>query len=132
MTNNTDLIKSINESANRQFTSLAFYDKHMDCIRIELRDCSAFERRLNSVLTIAYDNYPEPGQSKISGITIKGVKHFFTEWNLPLEGIHLVADLLDRIVKELKLDEGSDADAIQSIKFIVSSIEMPVNLGMAA
>ena len=128
---NAELLKAISNAANRPFSPLAYYDKHMDCIRIELRDCSAFERRLNEHLTIAYDNYPEKNQQSVVGLTIKGVKHFFTIWKIPLEGIYLVTDLLNRLVKEMALDEAVLKD-IASVEFIASNIEMPVNLSLAA
>jgi hypothetical protein len=51
-----------------QFTPVAFYDKFMDCIRVELRDCSLTETRVDEYLTILYDNNPEPGQSPSAGL----------------------------------------------------------------
>ncbi len=121
------LVGQIGESMRVDFVPFAFYDHHMDYIRIELRDCSTFERRINEVFTLVFDNYPEEGQAPIAGLVIKGVKHLFTDLGLPLEGVHLVASLLDRIVKSMQLDEPSQ-QSIQLVQNIASTIEMPVRM----
>jgi hypothetical protein len=110
-----------------EFRPLAYYDKHMDCIRIELRDCSFCEKRLNESLTLLEDNYPNSGQVASAGLVIKGVKHLFKALDLPLEGIVLVTMLIDRIIKENHLPE-SDQSVIRPVGEVASQIELSVNL----
>lgn len=104
------------------FRAFAFYDKHMDCIRIELRDCSMCERRLDEFVTVLYDNYPEANQHDRAGLMIKGVKHLFKEVGLPVEGILRITLILDKLAQrypELIQDE---------IRKIVTDIELTVDL----
>lgn len=126
-----ELATLLSESAKRPFVPFAYYDRHMDCIRIELRDCSTYERRLNEVLTFAYDNYPEPGQNPVAGITIKGVKHYFMQWGIPLEGIRFITDILNIIVTKIDLD-AEEKNAIKLVNDVASTIELPVDLRLAA
>src|SRR5471030_1931007 len=83
------------------FKPLAYYDKHMDCIRIELRDCSMTEKRISKYLTILYDNYPGPDQPDCAGLMIKGVKHSFKAWGLPMAGVVMVTSILNQVLKQL-------------------------------
>ena len=98
----------------------------MDCIRVELRDCSLTETRVDEYLTILYDNNPEDGQSPSAGLMIKGIKHLFNEWRLPLEGILRVTDIFDKMAKKYPqiLED--------HISQIVKDIELTVNLDEAA
>jgi hypothetical protein len=82
------------------FEPVAYYDKHMDCIRVELRDTSFTEERLNEHITFLEDNYPGPNRSAAAGIMFKGVTHFFKKNNLPLEGVVYVTTILNEMVKE--------------------------------
>ena len=41
------------------FTLCAYYDKHMDCIRVQSRDCSITEERRDALFTVLKDNYPK-------------------------------------------------------------------------
>lgn len=84
----------------RPFEPLAYYDKHMDCIRVELRDCSFTEERLNEHVTFLEDNYPASGRSAAAGIMFKGIKHLFTKNEWPLEGIIYVTTILNQLVKK--------------------------------
>lgn len=79
------------------FRPLAYFDKHMDSIRVELRDCSVREYRINEILTIHLDTDPEAGQSEVVGLTVKGVRHLFTESGLPLDGVVRLTQILDYI-----------------------------------
>ena len=65
------------------FRPMAYYDKHLDCIRVEIRDCSITEHRCGEILTVLEDNHPENDQGKYVGFTIKGVGHVFEELSLP-------------------------------------------------
>src|SRR5437016_4495507 len=95
----------LKQAAATRFVPLAYYDKYMDCIRIELRDCSLCEERLDELLTVLYDNHPQPGQNGVAGLMIKGIKHLFKEIGLPLEGVLQVTEVIDRAVKSLAITE---------------------------
>ena len=82
------------------FEPLAYYDKHMDCIRVIVRDCSITEHRINEMFTLMEDNHPTQGQHRYVGFTIKGIRHLFDQLNLPLDGVLRVSDILQKIVRE--------------------------------
>ncbi|MFZ1220417.1 MAG: hypothetical protein WAO00_14070 [Chthoniobacterales bacterium] len=107
------------------FRPVAYYDSHMDCIRIELRDCSITERRFDEVLTVLYDNYPEVNQHDRAGLMIKGVKHLFKELNLPTEGIVKVTEVLDKLAE--KYPNVVDKEVCR----VVADIELTVDLDEA-
>jgi hypothetical protein len=94
------IAKALGVEGLRPFEPVAYYDKHMDCIRVELRDCSFTEERHNQHITFLEDNYPSGSRNPTAGIMIKGVKHLFTELKLPLEGIVYVTTILDGLVKQ--------------------------------
>jgi hypothetical protein len=110
----------------QQFRPIAFYDKHMDCIRIELRDCSMTERRLDEFVTVLYDNYPEVNQHDRAGLMIKGIKHLFKEFGLPIEGVLRVTEILDHLAK--RYPQLIDSE----IRRIVTDIELTVDLDAIA
>jgi hypothetical protein len=93
------IVNALGKDGLRPFAPLAYYDKHMDCVRVELRDCSFTEERLNEHVTFLEDNYPAPGRSAVAGIMFKGVKHLFTKAGLPLEGVIHVTTILNQFVK---------------------------------
>lgn len=82
-----------------KFSPLAYYDKHLDCIRVVIRECSVTEHRLTAVMTVLEDNYPDYGQQPYVGFVIKGVQHLFESMNLPLDGVMRVTDLFHRIAR---------------------------------
>jgi hypothetical protein len=84
----------------KPFKPVAYYDFHMDCIRVELRDCSFTEKRIDELVTLLEDNYPAGNRIEVAGLTIKGVKHLFIEAGLPLEGILSITAILDELVKK--------------------------------
>lgn len=94
------IVEALGVEALRPFEPVAYYDKHMDCIRVELRDCSFTEERHNEHVTFLEDNYPATSRNAVAGIMIKGVKHIFTELALPLDGIVYVTTILDKMVKQ--------------------------------
>ncbi len=79
------------------FRPLAYYDKHLDCIRIQVKDCSFTERRLNSFFTLWIENHVT--SEKTVGFTIKGVKHLFVTLGLPQSGPVYVAQIIDGILQ---------------------------------
>lgn len=81
-----------------QFRPYAYFDKHMDCIRVKLVDCSVTENRLNRIFTMLTPNDPAMGDKSV-GVTIKGVAHLFDQIGLPMSGVVTLAQILDAIVK---------------------------------
>jgi hypothetical protein len=79
------------------FRPLAYYDKHLDCIRIQVKDCSFTEVRLNRFFTLWYENHIV--KKKKVGFTIKGVKHLFVTLGLPRSGPIIVAQIIDGILR---------------------------------
>jgi hypothetical protein len=103
MNENGDITKEVIDTLGieslKPFRPVAYFNIHMDCIRIELRDCSFTEERVNKHITLLEDNYPGPHREVVAGIMIKGIKHLFIECGLRLEGIVQVTTILDQLVK---------------------------------
>src|SRR5690349_14655809 len=97
--NALDLAKLLGGKVLKPFRPLAYYDRHMDCIRIELRDCSITERRVSETITVLLDNFPEPKQSEIAGLMIKGVRHLFSGLEIPMTGVLYVTGILDKLAE---------------------------------
>lgn len=93
------IAKALGFGSLRPFKPTAYYDSHMDCIRIELRDCSFTEERFNEHVTFLEDNYPG-ARSTVAGLMIKGVKHLFKEQDIALDGIIYVTSILNRMVSQ--------------------------------
>lgn len=83
-----------------EFKPFAYFDKHMDCIRVLIQDVSVTEERLSKFFTIAKPNN-SPFSGYRVGFTIKGVAHLFNRAGIPLSGVKSLVDILDEIVKEL-------------------------------
>jgi len=111
---------------NAPFQPSAHYDRHMDCIRIILRDCSMCERRLNGVLTIIEDNYPNSNQSSFAGLTIKGIKHLFSELGIPVGGVVHLTAVLDEIAK--KYPEIIEDNEVKSIRRTIVDLDFNVEV----
>lgn len=79
------------------FRPYAFYDKHMDCIRVKILDCSVTEKRMSRIFTLLTGNHLSVPRNV--GFTIKGVAHLFNRLGLKQEGAHDVAHILDEIVR---------------------------------
>jgi hypothetical protein len=86
-----------------EFRPIAYYDKHLDCIRVQIRDCSVTEQRLNRFFTILKPMHPnEPehaGLPEYVGLNIKGVRHLFERLGLKPKGVVRLVEILDRMVK---------------------------------
>jgi len=133
MTDKALLDSFLKENPIKTFRPIAYYDKHLDCIRVEIRDCSVTEIRLDKMFTLLEDNYPETGQSPYVGFTIKGVKHLFAQLNLPLDGVWKVADLLQEIVsKHPEIVTSAMYELASKFSRILSDTELQVDLAEAA
>jgi len=100
MNNAITLNKFLEEYPLAEFKPIAYYDKHLDCIRVIVRDCSITEHRIDDVFTVMEDNRPQQGQQKYVGFTIKGVCHLFDYLGIPLDGVHRVTDILQTMVTQ--------------------------------
>jgi hypothetical protein len=118
---NTRIENAFGLKALKPFSPVAYFDCHMDCIRIELRDCSITETRINEHITILEDNYPGD-RPLVAGLMLKGVRHLFIEWNLPLNGIVHVTSILNEVVKKYP------EFAHQEIYKLVNAIDFSVNM----
>lgn len=83
--------------AGDKFEPCAYFDKHLDCIRVQVQDCSVTEIRMNRFLTILQATH-DPDNACV-GMTVKGIRHLFQQLHLPIKGVMKVADLLDALVK---------------------------------
>lgn len=82
-----------------EFVPIAYYDKHMDCIRVLTQDRSVTEHRLDGFFTLCECNDRGQFDPEYVGFVIKGVKHLFAEAGLPLDGVHKLAELIDKLVR---------------------------------
>lgn len=69
----TDEVRRVMADAG-PYRPQAIFDEQLDCIRVEWRDCSITEERINRWLTLCYDNYPD-GQTALVGFNLKGIAH---------------------------------------------------------
>jgi hypothetical protein len=82
-----------------RFRPCAFFDDRLDCIRVIARDCSVLETRVNQYITVLEDNYyPESGEQRYVGFTIKGARHFCQQHNFDLSAPIEMSALLDAIL----------------------------------
>ena len=52
-----DLNAFMAENLSEDFQPFAYFDKHMDCIRVKIRDCSVTEVRLSRMFTVLKPNH---------------------------------------------------------------------------
>lgn len=82
------------------FKPFAYFDKHMDCIRVLIQDVSITEKRLSKYFTVATPNHGAFSGRNV-GFTIKGVAHLFNAVGLPLSGVQMLVNILNEIVKAM-------------------------------
>jgi hypothetical protein len=89
-------------SGAQPFKPIAYYDKHLDVIRVQIMDCSITEERLDRILTIYHNNQSlsRDGLNDIVGFAIKGVRFLLEKLKMEPEGAIKIADFLDKLVKE--------------------------------
>lgn len=90
-----ELITSFDDDSH--FVPFAYYDKHLDCIRVQIEDCSSKEVRKNKLITILSANHMD--KDRLVGFNIKGVRHLFERMGLDLSGVHSLVELIDGMVK---------------------------------
>lgn len=82
-----------------EFTPIAYFDKHMDCIRVITHDRSVTEHRLNESFTLYECNHRGEFDPVYIGFSIKGIRHLFDEIGLDLDGAYTVAEIITEIVR---------------------------------
>lgn len=82
--------------ADSDFRPFAYYDKHLDCIRVQTMDCSFKEERKNRIITVLSANHSE--QNNFAGFNIKGVRYLFEQLGLPPSGVYKLTDIVDKLV----------------------------------
>jgi hypothetical protein len=98
------------EHPPKVFRPCAYFDKHLDCIRVQVKDCSFVEIRLNEAFTIYQANHTPVVE--YMGFSIKGVRHLFEELKSPRakEGPYILAEIIDAAVRA---NPGAFGDFIQ-------------------
>lgn len=81
-----------------KFVPVAYFDKHMDCIRVITHDRSVTEHRFDHVFTLHECNNRGPFDPQYVGFTIKGIRNLFSEAGLSLDGPYKLAELIDKLV----------------------------------
>ena len=82
------------------FKPFAYYDKHLDAIRVQILDCRMYEERLDPILTICKATIGLAGRDdRIVGFAIKGVSYVLNSVGIEQSGAIQIAKLLDAIVK---------------------------------
>lgn len=110
-----------------EFRPLAYFDKHMDCIRVITHDCSTTEHRINEFYTLFEANNRSDFIPRYTGFTMKGVRSAFEQMNLPLEGVYTLAELYDLVVQRMP---GSVMAATASLIFrdYANCADLSINL----
>lgn len=96
-TNDVSTLNKFIQNNLKEFRPVAYYDKHLDCIRVQIKDCSFTEKRLNSIFTILEVNHVDI--KEYAGFNIKGIKYLFKKVGLPDNGVIKLAQVIDAIVK---------------------------------
>lgn len=120
----------INEFGSASFEPFAIYDKHLDCIRVRIGDCSVIEERRSRIFTVL-----KPSHSNFNsnvGFNIKGIQHLFKDLGLASAGVFKLADIIDAIVK--KYPDTVVKQVIEEFKETIEDkgLEVEVNTRMAA
>lgn len=78
-----------------KFKPFAYYDKHLDCIRVRIRDCSMVEIRMNPIFTMVTNAQSD----QPVGFNIKGVRYLFENVGLAPKRVYQLTSILDAIAK---------------------------------
>ena len=115
-----------------EFVPFAYFDKHLDCIRVCLKDCSVIEERLNRFFTIMKPAHPDRhAKVNVAGLSIKGVRLILEELGYASET--KVIALTDLINKMLRVHPEESTMKIQELFGpLVKDIKVEVDLEEAA
>lgn len=81
------------------FRPFTYYDERLDRILVLVKDCSVGEERINRILTVFENNYPEGGKTCV-GFAIENWRWFSRRHNLPSNNIVHLLPVLDIIAGE--------------------------------
>lgn len=109
----------------KMFYPLAYYDKDLDTICVEIRNCSKLERLIDDHLTVFLDNHPNTGQSRTVGFILRGVSVLLKEWGLLTDGVVFVVQILDQLVERYSQEI---ADELETVFEISRNIELQIDL----
>lgn len=116
------------KSLFKEFHPIAYYDKHLDCIRVQLKDCSFTEKRLNRYWTVLEENHV--ATDSLAGFNIKGIQYLANELGFPTTGVMKLTDLIDKIVKHYP---DSSANIIEEgFTYVLRQVNLEVNFQQAA
>lgn len=90
----------IDECPIKDFYPVAYYDKNLDCINIQTKDCSFVEKTRNSFFNLLYENHSE-GKPLI-GFSIQNARSLFKEqrMNDVYAGSYCLKQVLDIMIKK--------------------------------
>lgn len=89
----TNLLAGVNE-----FKPFAYYDKHLDAIRVRVINCRYKEYRFDQIITV-YQSTDAKNADEIVGFAIKGVSHLLDELSMGGMTAVKIAAFLDALVK---------------------------------
>ena len=87
----------VREYGADKFGPFAYYDKHLDCVRVRIKDASICEVRCGPIFDVALDAHT----TEIVGFSINGVRHLFEEAGLSGGHVCQIAEMLDGFVKNI-------------------------------
>jgi hypothetical protein len=120
-------LQSVKSSFNK-FSPIAYYDKHLDCIRVQLKDCSFTENRLNRYWTMLEENHG--ASNSVAGFNIKGVQYLAKKLGFSTKGVMKLTDIINKIIKNYP---DSSAQTIQErFNDVLSQIDLEVDFRQAA
>lgn len=114
-------------SAAQPFRPFAEYDQDMDCIRVQVRDCSITERRLGDLVTIYYETFPRGDRPRCIGLALKGVNAALKKAHIPHRAVYTVEMLADAWAKLLpveQLDEFTEAVDQSGVRQVEIGVRM--------
>ncbi len=114
------------------FVPVAYYDKHMDCIRVLTHDRSVTEHRIDGLFTVFECNHRGAFDPEYVGFSIKGVRALFAQIGLPLGRVYRLADLIDRVVSHQPGSAMSELLRIIFKDYKTEAGNLEVNLADAA
>lgn len=115
------------------FKPFAYYDKHLDAIRVQILDCSHWEARLSKFVTVCYASHgftKAGNDEQIVGFVIKGVSHLLDRFGLPASGAVKLASFLNSLVVEFPSE--STKLALETFQSWPSSKPSEVNVEVPA
>ncbi len=116
------------KSLFKEFRPIAYYDKHLDCIRVQLKDCSFTEKRLNRYWTVLEENHG--AIDSLAGFNIKGIQYLAKKLGFPTTGVMKLTDLIDKIV--IHYPDSSANIIEEGFTYILRQANLEVNFQQAA